>query len=605
MKPQPQAVSKPTPELINPRRDRFSPELIAIVLLLALGIFQAVWLFGHKLVPNSDFSAFVDTGHELLRFHLPSSYKRAPLTGILQAGLSFLMPGPHPDLSAGWLLNSILHPLNLVLLYLVGRRLVGSAAFYLALLASMNPPLIQMLQEPLAEMTFLFFTLLSFELLARRTPWVYLAAAAAATMTRFEGAALILAAFLWDIGDDRRGRQVLRALLRSAAATLPLALWLLGTFLNWQRESASHYLKVMHLNQKTGPALGAYLDMLWSYNLLPLISWAPKAPPPGFFVLKLLVLAAMIGSLIIALKRRERLVPMLLLFLLLYSAIHILMPDFMYPRFGMPVFWIILLLAVYSAGQLWAWFRQRTRIPDLVISLLQALLSVVLLAWLFNLIYAIQTAKKISPQALPLLWAALLFLAAGAIYQAIFNRASRSAGLRPIGSSVTNAVSNPKSKIQNPKFSPIIGLLLTAAFLITQQPLQASFVNDGKMDAEFRDLALWYREHTHPGEKLVLTLSNIAAIFAPARKPDLVHKSTLAAETPEAFLALCRKNGIRYLAWDSRLGLAAGDFYYRAWRMDNLLPLRQPRDNGPYHFVKAFPNSSTGRVIFLFRLDQN
>ena len=50
-------------------KDKYFNRFI-IALLLIFGIYQSVLFFGHKLVPNSDFPAFTQTGRELLSFYL-------------------------------------------------------------------------------------------------------------------------------------------------------------------------------------------------------------------------------------------------------------------------------------------------------------------------------------------------------------------------------------------------------------------------------------------------------------------------------------------------------------------------------------------------------
>ena len=146
-------------------------ELFIIALLLAFGIYHSVLFFGHKVVPNSDFPAFAQTGHELLSFKAPSSYKRAPVLGLLQASLSYLVGGQHPDLTAGWLLNAILHPLNAILLWLVGRKIIGKTAAWIAVIAVINPQVIYMLADPIVETTLLFFVLLTFYFIFKHSRW--------------------------------------------------------------------------------------------------------------------------------------------------------------------------------------------------------------------------------------------------------------------------------------------------------------------------------------------------------------------------------------------------------------------------------------------------
>ncbi len=59
--------------------------LFITIALFAFGVYHSVLYFGHQVVPNSDFTAFVQVGHELLSFQLPTSYKRVPVVGLLQA----------------------------------------------------------------------------------------------------------------------------------------------------------------------------------------------------------------------------------------------------------------------------------------------------------------------------------------------------------------------------------------------------------------------------------------------------------------------------------------------------------------------------------------
>lgn len=79
---------KQKPEQIRPQIGTGKEEkyfnCFVICILLVLGLYQSYILFGHKIVPISDFPAFVQTGHEILAFKCPSDFKRGPVTGILQ-----------------------------------------------------------------------------------------------------------------------------------------------------------------------------------------------------------------------------------------------------------------------------------------------------------------------------------------------------------------------------------------------------------------------------------------------------------------------------------------------------------------------------------------
>jgi hypothetical protein len=197
--------------------------IFAIVVLLGFGSYIAIQFYGHQAVPNSDFPAFEQTGREILSFKQPSSYKRTPGLGILHVVFSYVMPGPHPVLTAGWVLNALFHALLAVLLYLVARELVGPSAVWYALLATLNPWVIVWMRHPLAETPLIFFTVLTFYLTFKRSRWSY-AAAMMASMIRYEGAAMIMIAFIGDIIYSKTWRPILWAFL----AAIPL---FLATFL--------------------------------------------------------------------------------------------------------------------------------------------------------------------------------------------------------------------------------------------------------------------------------------------------------------------------------------------------------------------------------------
>ena len=151
--------------------------LFVIAVLLLFGAYLSVLYFGHKVVPNSDFPDFVAVGKSLLAFDMPKSFKRAPILGILQVTLGKIVGGQHPNLTGGWLLNAIILPLNLVLLYLIAGKILPKAASWFALIATVNPWTIAMLVDPIVETTLVFFILLTILLMLKRSGWCYVFAA--------------------------------------------------------------------------------------------------------------------------------------------------------------------------------------------------------------------------------------------------------------------------------------------------------------------------------------------------------------------------------------------------------------------------------------------
>ena len=150
--------------------------IFAIVLLLAFGSYISINFYGHQVVPNSDFPAFGQTARELLSFDKPSSFKRTPGLGMLHVLCSYLMPGSHPGLTAGWVLNTVFYALIAVLLYLVAREILGPSAVWYALLATLNPWAIAWMTHPIAETALIFFILLSFYLTFKHYRLSYAAA---------------------------------------------------------------------------------------------------------------------------------------------------------------------------------------------------------------------------------------------------------------------------------------------------------------------------------------------------------------------------------------------------------------------------------------------
>lgn len=109
MKPEKQKTEQIKPQIDTGRQEKYF-NCFVIGILIILSFYQSYILFGHKIVPISDFSAFVQTGHEILSFKYPTDFKRGPVTGILQILFGKLAGGRFPDLRGGWLLNSVLHP---------------------------------------------------------------------------------------------------------------------------------------------------------------------------------------------------------------------------------------------------------------------------------------------------------------------------------------------------------------------------------------------------------------------------------------------------------------------------------------------------------------
>jgi hypothetical protein len=551
---------------------------------LAFGIYLSILYFGHKIVPISDFPDIVRVGHDLLSFRLPVRFKQAPVVGILQAMLSHLVGGQNPDLNAGWLLNAILHPLNLMLFWLVAKKIVGRSAVWFALITIINHWVLYMLTEPIMETTLLFFSLVTFYFIFRRSYWAYVFASIT-TMVRYEGAALIMAVFVIDMIYSTDRRQRIRAFVYSVLATVPLALWLLGTILTW-KAGETHYLEVFFskeyakgfaqpVEERTG--IIRHIQLLWLVGFRPLLMPYPGAGEASVEMLvKLSKVIAMGGFLfgsIYGLCKRRWEILMLLLFFVPYFIVHARYP---YPlqRFHSTIFWIALLLCLFGLQSIWRLIDKDNRIPRALIFAIQAAIAVIAIIWLVLLVRPMAQDSAISPKSasLPYVTIALTGLIfAGRLY--IY-----------------------KGRNFLREFSI---LTIVCLFIVCNQFTVISLLGDGQQDSEFKQLADWYISNAKPGEKMAVYMAGVVKMFAPKYAEYIVQPPK--ADDPDKFTQACYGQNITYLVWATREGLRANHTGYRQLGLDrNMEDLASPKSVGPYQFVQRV--GSQRGYVNIFRL---
>jgi hypothetical protein len=591
--------SKPVDAATDTRADELAKrerhfEFFVIAALLAFGIYQSVLYFGHKVVPISDFPDIVKVGHDLLSFRLPARFKQAPVVGLLQASLSFLVGGQHPDLTAGWLLNAILHPLNLVLFYLVGKQVVGRAAVWFALIAILNHWVLYMLTEPIMETTLLFFLLLTLYLIFKRSNWCYIFASIA-TMVRYEGAALILAAFVMDMICRKDKRERIRAFLYSALALVPLALWMLGTVLTWE-PGTSHYLNVLFtkkyaeafsgsLEGRTG--IGLHMRLLWTVGFRPLLTLTTAAKANFvrlaaseiesmkvfFTISRIIAMVSFAFGAIYGLCRRQWQILALLLFFVPYFLLHAFYP---YPlqRFHTTIFWIALLLSLFGLQGAWQLADRNGKLPKPLVLVLQALVILISAIWFVSLVSYLPKMAPVSPNSASLPWVAMVavgLIFAGRIYIYKARYVARELSI----------------------------LALMCLIIASNQLTVVRLLGDGEKDQEFKQLADWYIDNAEPGEKLGVYMAGVVKMFAPRYADYIVRLPQ--ADSPLEFVKACYKEDITYVVWATREGLSNQHTGYNRFGLDkNIAALRTAKDVGPYQFV-AQVGSSRGYVN-IFRL---
>ena len=577
--PEPTDNTAAMPTLIpdTSARTRAFPYLVA-ALLLAFGIYQSVLYYGHQVVPNPDFPGFLRVGHELLALEMPSSFKRAPVLGLLQAALSHVVGGAHPELTAGWLLNAVLHPLSLLFLWLIGRRIIGRAACWFVLLAALNPWMLRNLSDPIAETTLHFFIVATLCAIFARSRWRY-PLAAVATMVRYDAAALIVVAFVLDMVQGSPPHRRRKAVLGATLACVPLAIWLLATFLHFDGEGSTHYLNELGTGGGLVGAAARYVKAFWLVAVSPLFEIPPSLPKPVgvslVWVVRVVFLTGLCLGLVRTFIRRQWELIGLLIFLSLYVAVHSL-HSFVLTRFCSSAYWIVLLVICFGLQGLWSRLRRRVAVPDRMLPLLQAAGCVVLALWAFDI-------------------ARLLPVLAG--------YGVRSASL-PAASIVLGGSLVACERRCLPRTSLMQRLLLLCVFcgvIVSNQYTITAVIANGQRDVEFKELAEWCRDHTQPGEKTASTYSGMLGIYVPDRKADFIHLSVLQGDSLEAFTENCRQADVAYVAWDSRLGASEDNRYHDLCGLDALTELARPASVGPYEFVMQI-TTDLGACVNVFRL---
>ncbi len=551
--------------------------IFVFVVLLAFGAYHSVVYFGHQVVPNPDFVGFNSVGHQLWSLQLPTNYKRAPVVGLLQVPLSFLVGGRHPDLTASWLLNALLHPFNLILLWLVGRKVVGKSALWLAVIAIINPWVIKMLTESLAETTLLFFVLLTFYFIFRGSKWCYLFASIT-TMVRYEGAALILAAFVMDMIKDKNKRERICAFVYSVLAFIPLGLWLLGTFLHSDMEGSGHYFDFINMGRLKNAA--DVLNMLRQVTFVPLCAFPTYSTSTEQVVLylsKILAIVSFVWGCFYGLFKRRWEILALLIFLVPYMFIHMIY-TFSVSRFYTTVSWIVLFISWFGIQSIWGLINKNERIARPVVVILQLFIFIAAAAWLSGLCSILPKVIAMSSVSISMLYVAIGVVAVILVGHVIFYKTKR-------------------------LWSTFVVSLVICQLIVSNQFKLIHLIGNGELNLEFKLLGDWCVANSKPGEKILTTMPSIVRIFAPEYRDSLVHTGSIKAGGPREFAAGCFEKDITYLAWDSRMGLHTTSYYHTDWGLKNIRMLAKPKSIGPYKFITQL-RVSESQFINVFRLQK-
>jgi hypothetical protein len=403
-------------------------------------------------------------------------------------------------------------------------------------------------------------------------------------MVRYEGAALILGAFVLDMIESKNNKQRLTAFIYSAMASIPLAIWMLGTFLTWEGEGATHYLKIFSKEYTSQFAGGLksrigfmkHANILWQVGFYPLLTPSPQAGKTFADTLvsvsKIFTLVSFLFGSVYGLYKRQWKILVLLLFLIPYFWVHSKYP---YPvdRYHATIFAMVMLICIYGLYGFWGLINNR--LPKGIIIISQIVVIVTALVWALTLWGYLPKIASMSKASVSLPYVAILV--------------------------VFIALAAGRFAYKEKLLTDFVILALMVLIIASNQFIVAGIVGNGERDIEFKYLVDWYRENAKKGEKLVTTVPLILQIMDPADKDYFIHTDTFDANNPSDFVYECYKRNITYVAWDSRVGLVPTDHYYKYWKMSNIAPLVVGKDIGPYQFITQL-RANQRRYINLYRL---
>lgn len=563
--------------LPDPAKEK-KADIFVLLLLFAFGLYMSILYWGHQVVPHFDFNCFASLGRQILSFQLPADYKRVPLVGILQVLLGKLTGADCPEFTGGLLLNAILLPFNVILIFLIAKRFIDRFGALLAVIAIINPQVVQLLTEAIVETTLLFGILLSFYLMIRRSKWVYLAAAAT-SMVRYEGAVLIAAAFILDMieGPDAKAR--IKTFVCSALASVPLAIWAALTVINWKSLGGTYYLKEMGSQSGGKIILMDFIELTWQIVYAPLFMPSVHSGQDAFdmiFNLNMFFSAAsFIIGITFAVLKKNWIILAMVLFLFVYLFIHAV-HSFMVLRFCMPIVPISLIISAYGLWCLCLYLKRKTAVPDFVVIIFQAFIVLVLICWISILLADMRSIAQLSVRSVSLPYVSIAvsaLICIGIVY-----------------------VKGRKTLLKT-----ITIFLFVCLMILSNQFMLTKVVGNGERDIEFKYLLDWYLENASPDEKMALTVPVILSDLAPKYEKNFIHTQEFEANSPNEFALECYKKNITYVAWDSRMGLTPQSVYYKSWKMSNIAPLAAGRDIGPYQFITQF-RVDQRRYLNLYRL---
>lgn len=523
------------------------------VVLLSAAI--AFGFRGHFVKPQSDFFEFARTGQQMLAGERPRTFKRAPLYPLIVASGGWVLRGvaggESPEQTFAEWFNACIAPLNTLLVLLIARRWMSpAAAVTVAAWSALIPLAAWCGANAIVEAPLVGTILLTIWLAQRGSGWAYFAAMLA-TALRYDAAGLLAGLVIWDL---LRTASPVRVALQALAATTPMGVWLLLTWLYWNPADGEHYLAQIRNRPSVsaGHALWA-LQVTLAAILQPLqltlpafaAGWADPVEAAGRWAL---YAAALCGGAAL-LWRCDRGAAALLACYLGYTAVHVVFPFEEY-RFGYP----LAPLAVIAAGV------GAARVVGVLGSV-----AVLRPAWFIGGgLLVLVCGLGIVAEALDVRAAAG---AAGA-------RATRLTALVCGGLLVFWLIPRWRRGRLRSRLAVLLAIMLAGRLHARET---AAMMGSGLEMANVVAAARWVRDHATPADRVLSTVPGLLQLYAGVEpRGRFVELQRIRGETWPQILRELRLAGITYIVWHDAVFSEAGGYYIDAWGLRRFEPLNDP-----------------------------
>jgi hypothetical protein len=225
------------------------------------------------------------------------------------------------------------------------------------------------------------------------------------------------------------------------------------------------------------------------------------------------------------------------------------------PRFYAPIAWVILLFIFYAVAEGQRYLGRFKIFKKVLLPVLQIVATLIVLVGISHLHSFIQKLNVFFPcgGAIPIV--IIVLCMSTFIGRLLF--------LRNQGGLLAYAT---------------LAVLTIFTVFCNQFTLSPTLAGTARRDIEFKFFIDWYRQHAQQGETVMMALPEPTELLAPELKGKLFHTGHVEdALTFESFTRYCLERNITYVTWDSRIGYAPHDTYYKLWRIEKITPLAYGR----------------------------